>query len=175
MRIRKILIISTISLFLMAFSCGGNKGTEKGKQVTDKKTEKAMKIPEDFEFSIEETPCHGTCPIYKAYVNAQGEVSYQGKRFTKYVGEWKAKMSREQLMQLYNILEQANLFQYEDEYDNKGVTDLPAKIIHYKAGGKSKTIRMRYNAPQELADLQKQLSSIIHSLEYTKVSDATNN
>ncbi len=175
MKTHKLLFWAIMSLFLMAFSCGGNKGTQKGKQTTEKNTEQKMSLPSDFEFSIEKTPCHGTCPIYKAYVNSKGEVMYQGKRFTEYVGEWKAKMSKEQLMQLYNILEQANLFQYEDEYDNKGITDLPSTILHYKANGKSKTIRARYKIPTELEELQKQLHTLIHSLEYTKVSGAANN
>ena len=41
----------------------------------------------DLLITMERTPCHGTCPVYKLTISGNGEVTYEGHNFVEVEGE----------------------------------------------------------------------------------------
>jgi len=154
------------SLLFLGFSCNGGKKaqrSEKGKQQTQ--------IPSDFYFKMEKTPCYGTCPIYQVEVFANGRTRLNGKRFLQWIGTHETVLAPDSLFWLYSLLENANLFQYEDRYDNPGITDVPSTIITYSGNGKKKTIFMRSYVPEALRELDIQLHDFFMRQSYQRVEE----
>lgn len=120
---------------------------------------------------MEKTPCYGTCPIYQVEVFSNGRVRLKGKRFLDWIGSYETILSQDTLLWLFEYLKKADLFQYQDRYDNQGVTDVPSTIITYVADGKKKTIFMRFDVPEALRELDSQLHHFFMRQSYKKVEE----
>lgn len=65
----------------------------------------------------------------------------------------------------------ANFTQYQDKYDNPGISDLPSLIITYRSGDVKKEIVARYDYPKELDAIANELEAIIGKDGYEKLEE----
>ncbi len=108
--------------------------------------------------SLEKTFCYGTCPVYKTTIAANGTVNYHGEKFTPYIGETTTQLTESQLNNLLLDFEAIKFEQYNDEYVNNRITDIPSTIIMYK--GKKVTMRS-LDVPPKLMELANKTEKVI--------------
>lgn len=116
--------------------------------------------------SLEKTACFGTCPQYVLTINGKGEMEFKGKKFTKMDGLWKAQLTDNEISQFFGEIKTAKLFNLLDEYPTN-YSDLPASIITYNDGKKTKTIRIEGTHPEALDVLIKKIESKMESAEWS--------
>lgn len=127
------------------------------------KTQEAsqVSVADDFLLRITRTPCYGTCPDFTMTVDANGNVAYTGRNFVDNLGMYSKRISRKQVKQLVQILEEGKFWEYNEVYDNQGVTDLPSIITECTHNGKSRQVLNRIGAPKELGEMQVKLEEVI--------------
>jgi len=62
------------------------------------------------------TGCFGSCPIFEINLNSNGELKYNGKKFTNYQGIKTIKLDSKEFENLFGLLEYANLKNLNDFY-----------------------------------------------------------
>lgn len=122
--------------------------------------------------TLEKQECYGTCPVYTVTVSGTGKVVYEGKRFVKKEGKFEKQLSTAQTYKLFNAYECANFFDFKTEYNDELISDLPSTYISFEHRGFKRKILDRYNAPEELKDLEKMVEEIVESEEgWIRASD----
>ena len=121
-------------------------------------------------FSLEHTPCFGTCPAYKIVINQDGSAVYLGRRFAAREGRYVGKVDAATMKQLYDKAVAVDFFTMKDKYDQQ-VTDLPSTIIRVHANGKDKQVVGRVGPPQGFKDLAQEADSLLSHVEWTKTGD----
>lgn len=105
---------------------------------------------------IEKTMCFGTCPVYKATIFKDGQVSYDGKAYVKKVGKHNFRLSNDAMDNIHNEINKVNFFKLKDEYDEM-ITDVPTTIITVHKGLKKKRVFARANVPHKLQNIIKNI------------------
>jgi hypothetical protein len=121
-------------------------------------------------FSLEHTPCFGTCPAYKIVIDQDGSAVYLGRRFAAREGRYVGKVDAATMKQLYDKAVAVDFFTMEDKYD-RPVTDLPSTIIRVHANGKDKQVIGRVGPPQGFKDLAQEADRLLAHVEWTKTGD----
>jgi len=124
--------------------------------------------------SIERGACFGRCPIYKIHVYHSGFVEYEAIKWNDEEGLFKGMLSEEKMKAIAERAKSIGYFAMDDEYDNTGVTDLPATYSEVNAYGNKKRIKNRYNGPEELRAFEKFIESQFDDMEW-KVWKAESN
>lgn len=114
---------------------------------------------------LDKQECYGTCPVFTIEVNGTGKVIYEGKRFVKRSGKYEKQLKPEEVNKLFNAFDCANFFDFKSAYDEPLIHDLPTVFLTFEHRGIKKTVIDRYNAPEELKDLEKLLEKIADSPE----------
>lgn len=109
------------------------------------------------------TACFGTCPIFDLTIYDNGRAIYNGKNFVDMIGIHYTTASQDEISRIVQIAEKIRFFEMDDEYDNKGITDLPSIYVSIAHDGKLKTVRNRVQGPKELVKLYEQLDEFITS------------
>jgi hypothetical protein len=125
-------------------------------------------IPEDFQLFITRTGCFGQCPVYELFVNAEGQVLYQGHNNVPNQGRFQKQLSQAQLQELVSAIEGADFFAFENSYDD-GTTDLPTVITEVEMKNKRHKVINR-TGPPALEKLQDRLDAIIDEEGYEPVA-----
>lgn len=126
------------------------------------------KIGKDFSLSIERTPCRGTCPAYKMYIDRKGNIDYEGIRGVKNIGKFHKKLTKSQLKTIVGTIEKANFFTFQEKYDKDGLADVPACTLSYTNNGKSKSIYQRFEIPEVLEKMTAEVEKLIGEEGYQK-------
>lgn len=121
-------------------------------------------------FSIERTPCFGTCPAYKLTILQDGSAIYEGRRFAAREGRYTGHVDRTTMNALKAAADSLGFFKMEDKYD-RPVTDLPSVIIRVHADQGEKQVIGRVGAPEEFKDLTKRAEALLAEVEWTKVGE----
>jgi hypothetical protein len=108
--------------------------------------------------AFEKTPCFGRCPVYKVKVYESGFAVYEGINFSEKLGLYSGNISKEKMERIYQSALEIGFFELEPEYDNSGVSDLPATITMINMNGKKQRIKARYNTPEKLQIFQENLA-----------------
>jgi hypothetical protein len=149
-----------LAAFLAMSAC---KSTEESSRKSEK-----VKIGDDFHLTFEKTACYGRCPTYKVEVFRDGKVSFEGIRFVDNVGMFEKKISRKKVKALIATLRQANFWELEDEYDSN-ISDLPSVITTCVQNGQEKTVKARFNIPDDVVEMNDRIEEIIGLEGYTEV------
>jgi hypothetical protein len=124
--------------------------------------------------TLERTACHGTCPIYRLAIFADGKVQYEGLDFVDVKGMQTGALTPDQVNELISTFKDADYFNLKDEY-KAPVTDLATTITSFTQDGKTKTVT-NYGgclegspdrAPQALCDLEKHIDFTAHTAQWT--------
>lgn len=120
--------------------------------------------------NMEKTPCFGACPTFVFEINGNGEATYTGTANVDKIGNYEKTFSAEECNQLFDAFVAADYWSFQDEYTGQ-VTDLPTIFLQFKHDGNDKRIRMYYNVPQELRDLEDLVDVLANSDGWTLVSN----
>jgi hypothetical protein len=119
-------------------------------------------------FSMQRTPCFGTCPSYTLTILEDGTAYYEGGRFAPREGSYTGKVSAETMEKLWELAETADFFSMQDKYDSN-VTDLPSTIIRVHAKGKDKRVLARQGTPQTFKNFAELAEELLAPMEWTLV------
>jgi Domain of unknown function (DUF6438) len=90
--------------------------------------------------SLERGACFGSCPIYKVTLRSDGTATYDGERFVDRIGEYQAQIDLNDYSRLAGFVERAGFLEWNDEYVNENITDLPNYYLTVVADGATKTV-----------------------------------
>ena len=121
-------------------------------------------------FSIERTPCFGTCPTYKLTILQDGSATYLGRRFAAREGHFTGHVNAATMNALKAAADSLGFYKLEDKYDQP-VTDLPSVIIRVHADRRGKQVIGRVGSPEEFKALTKRAEALLADVEWTKVGD----
>lgn len=124
-------------------------------------------MPVDSYIKVKTTGCFGTCPIYEFQLNGDGMGVYKGERFVAVEGEKKKEFGIMDAGLAFDSFRSANFWSYEDEYTGN-ITDLPTTFLTFSDGGKTKTIRLYYDYPDELKRLSEYVKKLANSEGWVK-------
>jgi len=121
-------------------------------------------------FSIERTPCFGTCPTYKLTIMQDGSAIYEGRRFAEREGRYTGHVDAATMKALKEEAEARGFYAMDDVYD-RAVTDLPSVIIRVHADGRDKQVVGRVGMPQAFKNFTVRAEELLSKVEWTKVGD----
>jgi len=96
--------------------------------------------------TLERTVCFGTCPIYSVTIASDGQVTFEGRQYTKVTGIARGKISQKKFRQLVTQFQQMDYFSLPNDFSPgtkvcpQMVTDMPSAITSIRLKGKSKTV-----------------------------------
>ena len=127
--------------------------------------------------TLERGACFGSCPVYTVTIYTDGTVVFEGERFVDVEGEQTTTIEPEVVQQLVDGFEAAGYFEWEDEYTEMTVSDLPTIITSVTRDGETKQIT-RYagdsSAPVELPYLEAWIDLAAYTGQWTGVSSWLN-
>lgn len=121
-------------------------------------------------FSMQRTPCFGTCPSYTLTILENGTATYVGGRFAAREGSYIGKVDAETMEKLWQMAETANFFSMNEKYDGNA-TDLPSTIVRMHAKGKDKRVIARQGTPQSFRNFAESAEALLSTVEWTLASD----
>lgn len=104
------------------------------------------------------TPCFGRCPSFELIVYRNHDARYEGQNFVNRIGVYTATVDEALIEDVLQEAEKSNYFQLDDRYDNRFVSDLPARITEVDG----KRVYNRYEGP-DLSALYAKLDTLIEN------------
>jgi hypothetical protein len=101
-------------------------------------------------FSMQRTPCFGTCPSYTLIILEDGTAYYEGGRFAPREGSYTGKVSAETMEKLWELAETADFFSMQGQIRQQRYG--PAQHDHPRSCERERQARTR--PPRNPADLQ---------------------
>lgn len=148
--------LGLLALLLLPFSAIGAQDTQADAVIT-----------------LERTACFGACPIYTVSILADGTVLYNGERFVDVEGEQAGQIEPETVAEMVEAFEAAGYFEWDEEYTDMRVSDLPYITTSVTRDGETHTIR-RYagddNAPLALPFLEIWIDLVANTAQWTGVT-----
>lgn len=105
--------------------------------------------------TLERTVCFGTCPAYKLTIKNDGSVTFEGKRFTKTIGNATGKINQADFRALASEFEKINYFTLPDAYTPgtkecpRVMTDMPSANTSIRLDGRAKSVAHYYGCGTE--------------------------
>lgn len=121
---------------------------------------------------IERSVCFGRCPSYVLKVYDSGYATYHGKDNVDMIGHYVAWADADILTAVKELANDAGYWDMGEEYDDKGVTDIPSTYTALDYDGFHKEIKNRYGGPQELYDFEDALDALFKELDWTETEVA---
>lgn len=93
--------------------------------------------------------CFGQCPSFSMTIYTNGLIKYNGRKFTTKEGLHERTIPAGEVKSLRKLLDDANLWQYNDDYD-RNISDVQTiRLKYYDEDGRTKGIRMRGATDEE--------------------------
>jgi hypothetical protein len=130
------------------------------KKVVENKPQKVVEnIPQQI-FTLEMTPCYGTCPSYKVAVFENDSLTYEGTSHVAKEGMVSKQLPNGTVSQLVEKFRGANFFKFQNQYTSN-MSDFPTTYISFTDKGVTKKIMDYYNAPERLKQLEMLISDLV--------------
>ncbi|MBL7952989.1 MAG: hypothetical protein JNM62_14870 [Flavobacteriales bacterium] len=120
-------------------------------------------------FSLERTPCFGTCKAYRINVYRSGYATFDGRSNVEKEGAHDGRVSPEIMDDLLQEAVRIKFFDLQDKYDGP-VTDLPSSIIHVVANGKDKKVIGRVGTPENFKSFVTKAEEWLYPLPWKPVA-----
>src|SRR5690606_1133660 len=124
--------------------------------------------PDSVFFSIERTPCFGTCPTSTLTLMRDGAAIYEGRRCAPREGRYSGQVDAATMQALKEEAEARGFYGMDDVYD-RPVTDLPSVIIRVNADGRDKQVVGRVGPPQAFKNFTQRAEELLAPIAWTKV------
>lgn len=108
--------------------------------------------------AFEKTPCFGRCPVYKIKVYRSGFATYEGINFAERMGLYSAYFSEEEIADIFETAKAAGYLDFQSEYDDPRVTDLPSTISTLVFDGEKHRVKARMDIPPRVKDFHENLA-----------------
>ncbi len=122
-------------------------------------------------FSLQRTPCFGTCKAYTVNVYRSGYATFEGRSNVDKEGLHQTRLATEKIQALVDEAEANGFFKLEDKYD-AAVTDLPSSIIRVVANGKDKKVIGRVGTPESFKAFVAKAEEMLYPLPWKPVAKA---
>lgn len=156
--IKKVAFNGVFAIFIAGILVGCASGG-----ATTKKFGKGQALPADnTAIAIERLGCGGKCQAYKAVIDTDGNLTYEGIAAMPMMGKYTYIVP---IKLIENVQKEATKVMYtrfKDKYPV--VTGLPATVTKVRLNGKVKTVLAQSDAPQELKDFQNKLHDEIMAI-----------
>lgn len=108
-----------------------------------------------FEFSLQKTPCYGTCPTYIMNINGKGQLHIIGQHFVGFKGARDTVIGKAALDTLKARIAAANFPNLDSVYNNEGITDIPSNRLELAVPSLNyqKRVMARHEYPNSLRNL----------------------
>ena len=151
-------------LIVIGSSCGARKAPASSADTTfGSKSDSVF-------FSLQRTPCFGTCQAYTVTVFSDGRAHYTGRSNAPREGDFTGKVDKATMQKLLDRAVSIGFFAFQDKYDGQ-VTDLPSTIIRVNANNKDKKVVGRVKTPPAFKPFAAYADSLLAPVEWTKVAD----
>lgn len=114
---------------------------------------------------LERTPCFGKCPTYSVEFLKTGQVIYTGKKNTKMLGTYRAKMNKVQLNAFFRQFEKYSYSKLSSKYEVLA-QDLPGMNIAVVVNGKRKSIIHADAGPRFLTQIAADIDEKVEGLQW---------
>lgn len=111
--------------------------------------------------------CHGTCPVYTLTVYNNRQAKLVGKRFLDLVGTYEAEVPQAVYAKLIAAFGEADFFSFKSKY-TANIPDFPMTYLCFSQAEKGKMVIDHYRAPPALKDLEKQVATLLKTLDWKK-------
>jgi hypothetical protein len=106
-----------------------------------------LKPPSDLRITLERSPCYGTCPVYRASVNAEGQLFWDGRRYVDHKGFSLHRLDPKIAAEYWGRLEGLGIWKMKDRYAKKEdgctslFTDASSTVVElHRRGGKKRVL-----------------------------------
>ena len=114
---------------------------------------------------MSKTACFGGCPVFEFTLTGAGQATYNGIRFTEKEGKFTRNFERAITDSLFHAFLEANFWDFDDEYTAE-VTDLPTTFLTLTHGDRNKRIKMYYEVPEALRELEKKVDELANAKDW---------
>jgi hypothetical protein len=143
----------------------------------------AQDVPDDFVITLERTiqSCDAECPAYVVTVDAQGNVTYDGKMYVRVLGPAIDRISVSRVRALAASVERIGFFKLNDRYAEIRNPDGSTSFVdHYhqsfvtvRRNGESKRIEASQGVPAGLTDLERQIDDTARTQRWIRIDVPT--
>lgn len=123
-------------------------------------------------FSLEKTPCYGTCPVYKFVIYKNGTGFYNGMQYVDNEGKYKHNNLDDQKKAIINYANQIDYFQLASKYpeDKKAPSDFSQTITRLSIEQKNqKVVNKGMGAPEQLKQFEAFADSILKEVDWQEM------
>ena len=122
--------------------------------------------------SLQRGPCFGSCPIYDVTLRADGTATWNGERFVERLGRYEGEVNLNDYDRLARFVERAGFFDWDPEYANDNIADLPNYYLTVVANGNTKTVRQyAVDEPPDFWVIATLVDSLAEDIEWTAITD----
>jgi hypothetical protein len=127
-------------------------------------------VPPDTRIQLERTVCFGMCPAYSVSIDAQGNVTFEGKEFVRVKGVQTDRIPISKVRALLEMADRISFFEMHDHY-RAAVTDLPTRFVTVTVSGRSKRIDDYFGAPKELRDFEREIDLAAGTKRWVRIDE----
>ena len=122
---------------------------------------------QDLRVVLDRTMCFGSCPDYTLTIEGNGEVTFEGRHYTRVTGTAKGTVDEAQIAEIVREIQRADFFALDDDYSVQ-VTDNPTYTLIVQMGGKTKKVSSYAAGPLKLYILHRRIDQIVNSRQWIK-------
>jgi len=127
-------------------------------------------VPPDTRIQLERTVCFGMCPAYSVSIDAQGNVTFEGKEFVRVKGVQTDRIPISKVRALLEMADRISFFEMHD-HNRAAVTDLPTRFVTVTVSGRSKRIDDYFGAPKELRDFEREIDLAAGTKRWVRIDE----
>lgn len=161
------ILLGLIALLLAALPAAAQDSTPEATSESGANRQVAVTLHRD--------PCFGACPVYTVTIYTDGTVVYEGERFVDVTGEQTTQIEPAVVEELVANFEAAGYFDWQDEYTEMHISDLPTVTTSVTRDGVTKQI-VRYagddSAPLTLPYLENYIDLAAGTGQWTGAATA---
>jgi hypothetical protein len=117
---------------------------------------------------VEKSGCLGPCKVYTVSIYENGFCSLIGRDKIPSLGSFEGKLSKKEVKALWQQVEEAKLFEMEDQYGYGG-NDAQAVFLTFSNGTEEKKIRYKHAPPLVLKRVAQAIEAIVLSEDWQRV------
>lgn len=125
---------------------------------------------------LERSGCFGRCPAYRVEITGDGQVTFDGGRFTLVPGRRLSRIPPEKVAALVALFRRADFYSLDPKYSLEA-TDNPTFTVGIDLGGASKEVidylGLEAGMPQAVADLEAAIDEATQARTWTIGNDRT--
>jgi len=115
--------------------------------------------------TLNRTACFGACPEYTLTIDANGNITFEGRNYTAITGTATSILAPGKLVELAEEVEKADFFGLDNSY-SRDVTDNPTYTLSVKMGGRSKQVSSYGTRPRRLQILMDRVDQIANTAQW---------